>query len=201
LYNGEGNIWFPAIPENKDKVSQSLKDDVKQTKSETPLYDAIDHALDLIQKSDEDSYKLIFCLTDGLDTDSKTTSLAKLEERLKLSKISVITVGYGKDSEDNQDNKNETLDALNGPVLAKIASSSGAGKVGEGSFINVSPEKLSDILKNLATDLNNIYEIQWKAGFPDANQDVRVTIKVEYPSSTGQTVEAEERKTYRIKDK
>lgn len=183
LVSDDGDIWFSTTPESKSEVHRAVNTLV--AKGDTPLYDAIFHALDIIQDSGEDSYKLLFCLTDGLDTSSGIT-IDMLQAKLVSSNIPVITVGYGLDGE------------YDGAVLDKIAYSSGAGKLGIGSFINILPKDLSGVFTRLATDLNNIYEIRWRSAFPKPGNLIFATITAKYQVNTGQTVSATETRTYLI---
>lgn len=115
LESDDGDIWFSTIPESKDEVLRAISS--LTPGGDTPLYDAISHALDIIQDSGEDSYKLLFCLTDGLDTHSGIY-FDTLQAKLENSTVPVITVGYGLDGE------------YDGAILEKIAFSSGAGNSG-----------------------------------------------------------------------
>jgi hypothetical protein len=183
LESDDGDIWFSTTAASKDEVSTAIN--TLTSGGDTPLYDAISHALDIIQESGADSYKLLFCLTDGLDNHS-SIYFETLLGRLQYSTVPVITVGYGQEGK------------YDGNILGDIALSSGAGKPGIGSFINVLPRGLSGVFTRLATDLNNIYEIRWKSAFPRPGNIVTAAITVRFQLSTGQVVSARETRTYLI---
>jgi hypothetical protein len=183
LESDDGDIWFSTIPDSKDEVSRAINR--LTSGGDTPLYDAISHALRVIQESGDDSYKLLFCLTDGLDNHS-SIYFETLLRRLQNSTVPVITVGYGQEGE------------YDSYILGNIAFSSGAGEPGIGSFINVLPRDLSGVFTRLATDLNNIYEIRWKSTFPKTGNVVTASITVRFQLTTGQVVTAKETRTYMI---
>jgi hypothetical protein len=183
LESDDGDIWFSTLPDSKDEVSKAIS---RLTPGgDTPLYSAIARALTIIQDSGDDSYKLLFCLTDGLDNHS-SIYFEQLLGRLQISTVPVITVGYGQEGN------------YNGNVLGNIALYSGAGQPGIGSFINVFPKDLSGVFTRLATDLNNIYEIRWKSTFPKPGNIVTASITVRFQLSPGQVVTARENRTYMI---
>jgi hypothetical protein len=183
LESDDGDIWFSTIPASRDEVSRAINR--LTSGGDTPLYDAISHALNVIQESGDDSYKLLFCLTDGLDNHS-SIYFETLLGRLQNSTVPVITVGYG------QEGKYDSY------ILGNIALYSGAGQPGIGSFINVFPRDLSGVFRRLATDLNNIYEIRWKSSFPRPGNVVTASITVRFQLNTGQVIAARETRTYMI---
>ncbi len=183
LESDDGDIWFSVQPESKNEVSKAIK---KLTPGgDTPLYSAIARALTIIEDNGDESYKLLFCLTDGLDTHS-SIYFEQLLGRLQNSTIPVITVGYGRDG------------TYDGDVLKNIALYSGAGQTDIGSFINVFPKDLSGVFTRLATDLNNIYEIRWKSTFPKPGNVVTASITAKFQLNTGQVITARETRTYLI---
>lgn len=60
LESDDGDIWFSTIPESSDEVSRAINK--LEAKGDTPLYNALSHALNVIQDSGDDSYKILFCL-------------------------------------------------------------------------------------------------------------------------------------------
>ncbi len=183
LKSDDGDIWFSVQPETRSEVSKALK---KLTPGgATPLYSAIAHALTIIEDTGDERYKLLFCLTDGLDTHS-LIYFEPLIDKLQNHTIPVITVGYGQDGK------------YNGDVLRDIALNSGAGQAGVGSFINVSPKNLSGVFTKLTTDLNNIYEIHWKSTFPKPGNKVTANITVRFQLNNGSIITATEIRTYTI---
>lgn len=183
LESADGDIWFSTTPGSNSEVIRSI--DALIAQGDTPLYDAVSHALDILRGSEEDSYKIIFCLTDGKNNHS-SIYYQTLQQELQSDTIPVITVGYGKEGE------------YDGGILQDMAFISGAGQPGVGSFINVMPNDLSSVFTRLSTDLNNIYEIRWKSAFPKPGNLVTATITVNYEITSGRVVSAKETRTYLV---
>lgn len=183
LESDDGDIWFSTTPASKDEVSRAINK--LEAGGDTPLYDALSHALNVIQDSGDDSYKILFCLTDGLDTHS-SIYFETLLDKLQNSTVPVITVGYGQEGKYDRN------------ILEDIALYSGAGQPEAGSFINVLPKDLSGVFTRLSTDLNNIYEIRWKSAFPKPGNIVTAVITIRFQIGTGQVVSARETRTYLV---
>lgn len=183
LERTNGEIWFPTLPESRDEVVHAILS--LSTDGQTPMYDAVSHAINVLQSSNDSRYKLIFCLTDGIDTSSNIT-LDNLTMKLRDSNIPVVSVGYGVDQ------------GVNEAVLNSVSTASGAGNKNVGYFTNVAPQDLSQIFRGLLSDLNNIYEIRWKSSFPSPGSRVNATISATYVSVNGIKLTTSENREYVI---
>jgi hypothetical protein len=171
LKKDDGTDYWLLQPENflnsKEKIEAiptPKRDD------NTRLYGAILYALKY-QDVDNNRYKLIICLSDGFNTvnDAKRQELFDEFDNNPVH-IPVITAGFGADKEYDPD------------ALEKIAIRSHAGT---GSYINLAPEDLANILKQLSTEIKTIYEVQWKSSFSNPGNKVDYTILAQFPSVSG----------------
>jgi hypothetical protein len=176
-----GDIWFPTLPESKDEIQKNINS--LKPEGNTPLYDAIVQALEVIQQSK--NYRLAFCLTDGLDNMSRV-SVETMRSTFENSNTPIITVGYGSQANYDAD------------ALEKISWLSGAGSPGLGSYINISPKEVSGVFRRLSGDLNNIYEIHWKSAFPQPGNNIIAEIVATYKIASGDFVSAKEIMKYQI---
>lgn len=67
---------------------------MRATGFDTPLWDAIDTALDQFRQFSDESYKVIICLTDGIDTRSRIP-IDYLIEKVQGNHIPIYTLSYG----------------------------------------------------------------------------------------------------------
>ena len=173
LENGHGGMWFPcssaSLPIIKEKINSI------DARSSTPLLAAVDLVLRELSKLKEDEYKLVFCLTDGHDTASGSLTLEKLKSSLSKAGIPVVTLGYGRESQQQ----------LNRLILQEISKSSGAGGEKIGFFVNIPFESLPEVLKVVALEISSAYEIIWESTAEEDGTLVKVDVKVRYKSHQG----------------
>lgn len=179
--NNNEDIWFPTLPESLNEIEKNIKK--LNPDGKTPMLDAVSHAISVIKSLKDDRYKILFCLTDGIDNDSEISN-GELNAILATENIPVITAGYGNDVEIDEE------------VLGQVSSFSGAGGVNIGSFSNVKPRDLSSLFNQLANDLNNTYEISWYSGFSKVGQHVIAKIQASFLSVTGEKISPTVTKSY-----
>lgn len=132
----------------------------------TPLWQAVDFALDSCIQ--ERGYKVIICLTDGMNTPG-SIELENLIEKVKLLNIPIFTIVYGYGKEIAPDG------------LIQLAEASKAGKQGIGSFINVSPSDISKVFDNIGDTLVSTYEVYCEANtYFLSGQSRKFDIKITY---------------------
>lgn len=183
LEKNSGGIWFPALPESRVEITNiinSLNPDGR-----TPMYDGIDHALDVITLEKDSRYKILFCLTDEIDNNSEVR-IEELLLKLNNYNIPVITAGYGSSEEIDEEN------------ILDIALESGAGGENVGAFFNVSSQELPIIFSKILQGLNSTYEMSWYSTFSNPGQKVTSEIQASYVSITGKKTSPIIKKSYQL---
>lgn len=170
LKNGEGNIWFPAVESSKKEIANTIKK--VQPDGNTPMYSAIDHAIDILNNEKKAKHQIILCLTDGIDNAS-SVSPEHLSRKIQSNNIPIITIGYGLESEIDEN------------ALNTISTLSGAGAVGVGSFSNIEPKQLSSVFEYILNNINNTYEVKWKSNFPKPGQHINARLQATYDTALG----------------
>jgi Mg-chelatase subunit ChlD len=159
----EGQIWWSG-----DQASTLKKSiNVLQADGNTPLWEAIDVALEQYRNLSDASYNVIICLTDGQNTKDRIPYFHLLE-KVRQKHIPIYTLGYG------------TNEKLNEKELIEVAIESGAGKQGMGSFIRSHPKDWVDKLKEIRTNIANLYEISWAPTVKTIGAQVSVKIMIDY---------------------
>lgn len=181
LKREDESIWFPTIPGSVSEIEKSIDKLIPDGK--TPMFDAVAHAITVIKNIKDERYKILFCLTDGVDNDSKITN-EKLRNTLVSENIPVITAGYG-DGED-----------IDEDILESMSTLSGAGGANIGSFSNVTPADLSALFGHVADDLNNTYEISWYSGFSKPGRNIMASIQATFLSASGKKISPVIKKGY-----
>jgi hypothetical protein len=129
----------------------------------TPLYDSVEF-MTKIAKS-ETGYRMIVCISDGEEGHSERIDYNTMIDEVSKSNVPIYTIGYGTDTHLQ--------------VLIDIANLSGAGDINTGSFMDVVPSRLPNLLRFLATSSANIYSIEWEPTnkSPSNKVDCRIDIK------------------------
>jgi Mg-chelatase subunit ChlD len=159
----DGQIWWSRSQASTLKKSISAL----QADGNTPLWEAIDVALEQYRNLSDASYNVIICLTDGQNTKERIPYFHLLE-KVGQKHIPIYTLGYG------------THEKLNEKELIELAIESGAGKQGMGSFIRLHPKDWVDKLKEIRTNITKLYEISWAPTVTTIGAQVSVKIKIEY---------------------
>ncbi len=128
---------FDALGGNKERIGSSIEDLVYSTRQGTPMYDAVSTAYDYMLKNAEDGrINAIILLSDGQDTDSKTSLeslLVKLNQKSEgnnSSPVRIFTIAYG--------------DGADKSVLQKISEATG------GQMFDASdPAKIQDVFQSV----------------------------------------------------
>ncbi|CAN2043497.1 hypothetical protein GMMP13_100036 [Candidatus Magnetomoraceae bacterium gMMP-13] len=171
LNNSVGDIWFKCSSDSLDEINENIE--LLKPDGMTPMFDAIDYAIDRIASIRENRYKLLLSLTDGIENNSNSM-IEELLFKLKSKNIPIITIGYGLDGE------------VDTSILKQISLTSGAGGENIGSFTNLSTMHLSTLLNLIGTDLNNAYEIRWKSAFPNPGNHIVTRIQATYIPISGE---------------
>lgn len=170
LKNSNGNIWFPAVESSKKEITDTIKK--IQPDGNTPMYSAIDHAIDILNNEKKTKHQIILCLTDGIDNAS-SVSPEQLSQKIQSNNIPIITIGYGLESEIDEN------------ALNTISTLSGAGAVGVGSFSNIEPKQLSSVFEYILNNINNTYEVKWKSNFPRPGKHINARLQATYDTALG----------------
>jgi hypothetical protein len=178
LKDSKGNIW--SGKNEADLLERAVNR--LEAGGNTPLWQAIDVALDELSRIGGESYKVVICLSDGLNNRGSMT-VPKLLEKVSRKQIPIFTIGYGGEGK------------LNDQELIQVSDESGAGKQFVGSFIRVSPKDLSSRLQSIGTDLSNLYELYWGPTGAMPGTRVAVEIEITYDSS-GEHFKAREKRSY-----
>lgn len=173
LQNNSGSIWFPAIESSKKEIANTIKK--IQPEGNTPMYSAVDHAIDVLSNEKKAKHQIILCLTDGIDNAS-SVSPEQLSQKIQSNNIPIITIGYGLDSEIDENSLNT------------ISTLSGAGTVGVGSFSNIEPKQLSSVFEYILNNINNTYELRWKSNFPKPGKHINAKLQATYDTVLGKRV-------------
>jgi hypothetical protein len=160
LRNKDGEIWL----NNKSKTVLEKSVNGIKAGGNTPLWQAIDLSLDQFPIMNEETYKVIICLSDGIDNASSVT-FESLLNKAKEKQIPIFTVGYGSEGQ------------LKSQELIQLSSVSGAGRENAGSFIRVPPEDWSERLGSIGTGITNLYEVYWRP--TGAIPGTRVTVQID----------------------
>ena len=183
LPNINGEIWFEAVDENLSAIETAIRD--INPVGQTPMFDAIGHAIDVVSSESNSLHKLMVCLTDGIDN-SSIIDPQLLQTKIEKAGIPIVTVGYGVDEE------------LDVPTLNAIATLSGAGAPGIGSFTNVKPKQLPEVFDRALSNINNTYEISWKSSFPVSGEHIVAKLQAAYLTALGKKVSPITEITYTV---
>lgn len=175
-----GDVWSNKV--EKDYLERSINR--LRAGGNTPLWQAIDVALDQLAKINDASYKVVICLSDGMNT-QRSKDFNSLLATVREKQIPVFTIGYGIQGK------------LNDRELIQLSQESGAGKELVGSFIQVPPGQWGSQLQSIGADLSNLYELYWEPTGAPPETPVNVEIKVSYELN-GQRFEAKERRSYKL---
>lgn len=178
-----GDVWSNRV--EKNHLEQSI--DRLRAGGNTPLWQAINVALDQLAKINDASYKVIICLSDGMNNRS-SKDFNSLLATVKVKQIPIFTIGYG------------VKGKLNDRELIQLSQESGAGKELVGSFIQVPPSQWASQLQSIGADLANLYELYWEPTGASPETPVNVEIKVSYELN-GQHFEAKEQRSYKLPGK
>jgi von Willebrand factor type A domain-containing protein len=159
----DGHIWWSR--EQSDDLKKAIRG--LRPHGDTPLWDAIDIALDQFRQFSDESYKVIICLTDGMDTRSRIP-VDYLIEKAQGNHIPIYTLGYGEGVN------------LHEEQLIKLSYVSGAGKIGMGSFIRIHPREWIDKLKDIKMNIENLYDLSWEPTWKIPGAHVRVKVKARF---------------------
>jgi len=131
---------FGALNGNKEKIGGSIEDLVYSNRQGTPLYDAISTSYDFMnEKAETGRINAIIVLSDGQDTDSKTSLeslLVKLNQKGEGSNdnpVRVFTIAYG--------------DGADKEILQKISTATG-GQM----FDATDPKKIQDVFQSVVNN-------------------------------------------------
>jgi hypothetical protein len=159
----DGQIWWSRSQASTLKKSIN----VLHPDGNTPLWEAIDVALEQYRNLSDASYNVIICLTDGQNNKERIPYFHLLE-KVRQKHIPIYTLGYG------------AYEKLNEKELIELAIESGAGKQGMGSFIRLHPKDWVTKLQEIRTNITNLYEISWAPTVTTIGALVSVNIKIEY---------------------
>lgn len=177
LKNENGGIWLNH--RSKNLLVRSLKH--LKADGRTPLWQSISHALEQFSSINEESYKLIICLSDGINNVG-SVSFETLINNAREKQIPIFTVGYGGGN-------------LNSHELVQLSKDSGAGKENAGSFMQVPPKDWSNRLNSIGTGITNLYEIYWNPTGKVPGTRVAVQIDINYELD-GKVLKTTERRSY-----
>lgn len=178
LKGDKGDIW--SSKDNAALLEESIQK--LDAGGNTPLWQAIGVALDELSKAGDESYKVVVCLSDGMNNRG-ATSFPKLLAQVKGTQIPIFTIGYGGEGQ------------LNSQELIQLSDESGAGMHLIGSFMRVSPRNLSARLQAIGADLSNLYELYWSPTGASPGTSVAVEIEIAYDSN-GEHFETKEIRSY-----
>lgn len=159
------NRWFkikdPTLPKKIEKL---------EAIGNTPLWNSIEHAMDIACDPDVIGYKMIVCLTDGINkvpnnNNGQEEVFDKLMNRVKTSNIPIVSIGFG-----NEDYKK----------MAELSHQSGAGGKGIGFFIGIPPKDLKKIFDDIIYSITTSYRIFWKPTFNRKNRIINVVLEASY---------------------
>ena len=148
----------------------------------TPLLQSLDVSLEQFRGIDDEVYKLIVCLTDGLDT-AKGIPYPYLLEKARLRQIPIFTLCYG------------MIGQLNDDQMIELSKASGAGENGFGSFTQVPPRDWSTKLQSIKDDISHLYDVYWESTSTSPGTNLNVTVRVSYTLDGEQFIKEIE-KTY-----
>lgn len=128
---------FGELAGNKEKVGSSIEDLVYSTRQGTPLYDAISTGYDyMLQHADTGRINALIVLSDGQDTDSRTSldsllvKLNKKSEGSDANPVRIFTIAYG--------------DGADKDILNKISTATG------GQMFDASdPKKIQEVFQSV----------------------------------------------------
>lgn len=128
---------FGALGGNKEQIGNSIEDLVYSTRQGTPLYDAISTGYDfMLEQAEPGRINAIIVLSDGQDTDSKTSleslliQLNQKSEGANASPVRIFTIAYG--------------DGADKDILNKISTATG------GQMFDASdPSKIQDVFQSV----------------------------------------------------
>ena len=171
--------WFNFNEQDLNQLNLLIQNKMKPDELgiKTPLWDGIESALNkLINTDDDESYKFILCITDGINDGGKIREYKTIKNLLetKYSEIPIFSVGYG----GSQGLKSEEL-----IELSKISK---AGGKGIGSFMDISPKKLVTLYKEIAESINKSYQLSWEPTIKDIGVPVNVSIEIRYEGKKGE---------------
>lgn len=135
---------------------------------DTPLFDALRFSIEHIKTFK--GYKAVICISDGIENKSKNTKDSDLKQIGVSSKIPVYSIGYGEKA----------------PLkfLVDFSNLTGAGKENIGSFMQVSPESLPNVMSHLTDVVSNIYGIYWKPNDLSKNAPTYYKIEINYETKS-----------------
>lgn len=123
---------FGPLEGNKEKVDGSIKDLAYSNRQGTPLYDAISTGYDyMLKKAETGRINAIVVLSDGQDTDSKTSldsllvKLNKKTEGSDNSPVRIFTIAYGEGAD------KDTLQKISSSTGGQMFDASDATKIDE----------------------------------------------------------------------
>lgn len=157
--------------------------DQLQASGNTPLWDAINSALDKI--SAKEGYKIIIVLTDGLDNASSIT-FEQLIKILEHKNIPIFSIGYG-------------LEEFAFQSLERLSILSGAGENSVGSYMNIGPNEVVRIFDTIGDSVASAYKVCYEPAFNTPGSQVLVEMKVVYKTLFG-TYETSETRSYQVVD-
>lgn len=183
LRSQDGDVWSNRV--EKEYLERSING--LRAGGNTPLWQAVDIALDQLAAADDASYKVIICLSDGKNN-RETPDFNSVLTKAREKQIPIFTIGYGAKGK------------LNDGELIQLSKESGAGKELVGSFIQVPPGEWTFQLQSIGTDLANLYELYWEPTGAPPRTRVGVEIKVLYDLN-GQHFTAVEQRFYNMPER
>lgn len=123
---------FSALGGNKENVDDSIKELAYSNRQGTPLYDALSTGYDyMLKRAESGRINAIVVLSDGQDTDSKTSldsllvKLNKKSEGASASPVRVFTIAYGEGAD------KDTLQKISEATGGQMFDASDATKIDE----------------------------------------------------------------------
>lgn len=165
------NMWFNI---NDSTLPNKIRE--LQADGWTPLWNSIDNAMDLACDPKVIGYKMIVCLTDGLNDeqgqskDLQNAKFIKLKNRVLASDIHIVSIGLG--MEDYKE-------------MIELSTLSGAGGKNKGYFIGISAKDLKGIFDDIIFSITKSYRIFWKPTFNNKNRIIDVDLDTSFITQKG----------------
>lgn len=137
--------------------------------SGTPLWAAINEALEKCIALKEGSYQAIICFTDGDDNSSGNITRSKVIAKAVAAQIPIFMLGYGLAGK-----------YFKPDYLVEVAEKSGAGKPNIGSFINVPPKDWASRFQKIGGDITQAYMLEWEPTGAKPGETVIVETEISY---------------------
>lgn len=159
------SIWWER------SQTKELKAKIKglRPKGDTPLWEALSNTLDKFRYMSDEQYKVIVCLTDGMNNKGDIL-FPELLEKAESRHIPIYTLGYGKAGD------------LNENELMILSAKTGAGISEVGSYMQLHPEKWASTFERIQMNFAHLYEIAWVPSFPKEGARVNVKLSVDFLS-------------------